>query len=206
MAFDPAERSASVPTTTGRRVSRAVLDMKLVFPRGMHPWTVDGRSSKVERDPVNVVVANSDGDKIVATMARAGLHPVHWLERLARPQWFRHVDNIHQSDDSLGSSRELWPLGRRVHTRVYSPGSGSPDPELGEYSVATAHLDRIALSLSCGTTPEVSSSFTLPREYLARRLAEAGLNVEIVRTRNVGSARQCDGTRVVADGRVTFVR
>lgn len=175
------------------------------FPPDLHPWTLDGPDSSTVRDPINVLVANSGLSATLFLVSHVRLKRVSRFESLAPPQWFRHLVATHRSDESVATSRNWLARGRRLHARVYSPGPAAPG--LGVYTALTAHLDRLVVDvLGCGATMEVSTSFTQPREDVAARLRAIGSPVDTITTRNLGSVRQCDGTRVVADGRVAVVR
>jgi len=181
---------------------------KLAFPAALHPWTLAGKTSLIARDPINLLLANHNVPEAETLLRAVGLSHVDKYERLSEPQWFRHeLTDAHQSDASAASARQILPLGERVHARLYSPGPVAAEPGLGQYTALTAHLDLVSLNWSClrAGTPEVASSFSKSREELAERIVNLPLPVRTLRTRTVGSVRQCDGTRVVADGRVVVV-
>jgi hypothetical protein len=174
------------------------------FPAGLDSWTVDDLQSTRQRDPVNVIVSG-DLVQVRDVLRRVGLDRVGWLERLAAPQWFREGRaDWHREDLSVATGRQIAGPGQRLHARLFSPGPGSAQPVIGTYTALTAHLDRFGLCLP----PEVAASFTKAREELSRRLEDEdeGHKVTRVRGRARGSVRQCDGTRVVADGRAAIVQ
>lgn len=178
------------------------------FPGALHPWTTAKDWPYPPRDPINLLLANHTRAEAETLLRAVGMRHVGQLERLSEPQWFRHALSGEQlSAASAASDRDWLHRGERLHARLFSPGPGGSEPGLGQYTALTAHLDRISMHWRClrSKAPEVAASFTMSREDLASRMAALPLQVRTVRTRNVGSVRQCDGTRVVADGRVVVV-
>jgi hypothetical protein len=179
-----------------------------MFPKGLFPWTLSALVSGQPRDPINVLAANHDVPETLTLLSAVGMRKTGRLEQFAERQWFDYEPiGPHASDESVATARQWLERGERIHARVYSPGPIGAVPDLGRYTALTAHLDRGTWNPHCwvGLTAETSASFTKSREELASRIRMLPLPVRDIRTRNVGSVRQCDGTRVVADGRVVII-
>jgi hypothetical protein len=188
-----------------------------VFPAGLGQWTLDELGSATRKDPVNVIWFGRDstatGDVLrLLTFPYARLGPIHVSTRLdttqfGGDQWFAHdIVATHRHDLSLGTFREIWPAGGRLHIRAYEPGP--PDPRLGRYTASAVHQDALGLA----KPPDVAIAFNEPREALAVALwalrirRRRVVHVDWVRLRDRRSARQGDGRTVFTDGWVLLVR
>jgi hypothetical protein len=169
----------------------------------LDPWTYRELSGSTTSDPVNVVFVGLSVAETMSVLASLD-DPLH-ATVLAGDQWLRHpAAGIHRHDVSIGTERGFPPGFERMHIRLYDPGA--PEPPVAPYTAGAMHHDQVVYTRRCVYPPEVATSFNIPRDWLATRLAATGWAVERVATANQGSVLQCDGRSVVSDGVIAVVR
>lgn len=158
-----------------------------------YPWTLASPHDHRQRDPLNLFFLGQlatlhEAIGIVADVLGAG------PTTLGNDQWFEQVGRsysfVHRHDSSLGTARQIWPVGARIHLRLYAGDAG------GVHPILAASIHRDALS-GCG---DVATSFDGPREWAAERFVSAGYELRRVRDKERASVGQCDGSRVPTDG------